>query len=121
MREPGRSEGVQRHYGGAELDRLSFIRHARQLGFPLDAIRELLNLSDHPSRPCAEADEIARRQMRQVEQRLARTEALRTELQRMERACSGGRTANRSEEDKVGKECIRTNRCRWAGYPKTKQ
>src|SRR3546814_20582317 len=44
MPEPGRSEGGQRRYGDAELDRLSFIRHARQLGFPLDAIRELLNL-----------------------------------------------------------------------------
>src|SRR3546814_17454734 len=94
MPKPGRSEGGKRRYGDAELDRLSFIRHARQLGFPLDAIRELLNLSDHPSRPCAEADEIARRQLRQVEQRLARLEALRTELQRMVRECSGGRTAN---------------------------
>ncbi|MEQ9213438.1 MAG: helix-turn-helix domain-containing protein [Marinovum algicola] len=94
MPEPGRSEGGQRRYGDAELDRLSFIRHARQLGFPLDAIRELLNLSDHPNRPCAEADEIARRQLRQVEQRLARLEALRTELQRMVRECSGGRTAD---------------------------
>ena len=94
MPEPGRSEGGQRRYGDAELDRLSFIRHARQLGFPLDAIRELLNLSDHPNRPCAEADEIARRQLRQVEQRLARLEALRTELPRMVRECSGGRTAD---------------------------
>ncbi|MEQ8395888.1 helix-turn-helix domain-containing protein [Thalassobaculum sp.] len=94
MPEPGRSEGGQRRYGDAELDRLSFIRHARQLGFPLDAIRELLNLSDHPNRPCAEADEIARRQLRQVEQRLARLEALRTELQRMVHECSGGRTAD---------------------------
>ncbi len=94
MPEPGRSEGGQRRYGDAELDRLSFIRHARQLGFPLDAIRELLNLSDHPNRACAEADEIARRQLRQVEQRLARLEALRTELQRMVHECSGGRTAN---------------------------
>ena len=94
MPEPGRTVGRQRRYGDAELDRLSFIRHARQLGFPLDAIRELLALGDHPNRPCDEADAIARRQLRQVEQRIARLEALRTELQRMVHECSGGRTAD---------------------------
>ncbi|MCB1972701.1 MAG: helix-turn-helix domain-containing protein, partial [Geminicoccaceae bacterium] len=94
MPEPGRTEGGQRRYGDDELDRLAFIRHARQLGFSLEAIRELLDLSDHPHRPCLEADAIARRQLKQVEQRLARLEALRTELQRMVHECSGGQTAD---------------------------
>jgi DNA-binding transcriptional MerR regulator len=58
MPEPGRTEGGQRRYGDAEVDRLSFIRHARQLGFPLEAIRELLDLSDNPDRSCHEADSI---------------------------------------------------------------
>lgn len=94
MPEPGRTGGGQRRYDEADLDRLSFIRHARQLGFTLEAIRELLDLSDHPDRPCHEADVIARRQLKQVEQRLARLEALRTELKRMVHECSGGRTAD---------------------------
>ena len=94
MPEPGRSEGGQRRYDNAQLDRLSFIRHSRQLGFSLDAIRELLDLSDHPNRPCDEADAIARRQLKQVEQRMARLKALRTELKRMVHECSGGRTAD---------------------------
>ena len=94
MPEPGRSQGGQRRYGLDELDRLSFVRHARQLGFSLDAIRELLDLSDHPEKSCAEADAIARRQLKQVEQRLARLEALRTELKRMVRECSGGQMSD---------------------------
>lgn len=94
MPDPGRTEGGQRRYGNADLDRLSFIRHARQLGFTLEAIRELLDLSDHPDRPCHEADAIARRQLKQVEQRLARLEALRAELKRMLHECAGGRTAD---------------------------
>ncbi len=94
MPDPGRTEGGQRRYGNADLDRLSFIRHARQLGFTLEAIRELLDLSDHPDRPCHEADAIARRQLKQVEQRLARLEALRAELKRMVHECAGGRTAD---------------------------
>ena len=94
MPDPGRTEGGQRRYGDADLDRLSFIRHARQLGFTLEAIRELLDLSDHPDRPCHEADAIARRQLKQVEQRLTRLEALRTELKRMVHECAGSRTAD---------------------------
>ncbi len=94
MPEPGRTAGGQRRYGNPELDRLAFIRHARQLGFSLEAIRELLDLSDQPDRPCHEADAIARRQLKQVEQRLARLEALRTELKRMVHECSGGQTAD---------------------------
>ena len=42
MPEPGRTEGGQRRYGDAELDRLAFIRHARELGFPLEDVRALL-------------------------------------------------------------------------------
>lgn len=92
--EPGRTAGGQRRYGDAELDRLAFVRHARQLGFSLEAIRELLDLSDQPDQSCHEADSIARRQLKQVEQRIARLEALRTELRRMIHDCSGGNTAD---------------------------
>ena len=90
MPEPGRTEGNQRRYGDAELDRLSFVRHARQLGFSLEAIRELLGLSDSPQQSCGEVDGIARRQLHHVEQRIARLEALRVELARMVADCAGG-------------------------------
>lgn len=88
LREPGRTEGGQRRYDDGDLDRLAFIRHARQLGFTLEAIRELLDLSDSPGRSCADVDRIAHRQLKEVEARIARLEALRTELKRMLRECS---------------------------------
>ncbi len=94
MPEPGRTEGGQRRYGDAELDRLAFIRHSRQLGFSLDAIRELLDLSDNPNKSCEDADAIARRQLKQVEQRMERLKALRAELKRMVHECSGGKSAD---------------------------
>ncbi len=105
MPEPGRTEGGQRRYGNAKLDRLSFIRHARQLGFSLEAIRKLLDLSDEPNRPCHEADVIARRQLKHVEQRIARLEALRTELQRMVLECSGG-SASECRVLEVLRDCL---------------
>lgn len=89
----GRSAGNQRLYGPEALDRLAFIRHARDLGFPLEAIRDLLSLSDRPDQPCHAADAIAREQLRAVEARIARLTALRTELERMIAQCAGGRIA----------------------------
>src|SRR6187402_3801661 len=57
---PRRSEGNQRFYEAADLNRLAFIRHARELGFEVDAIRTLLTLQDDPLQTCASADAIAR-------------------------------------------------------------
>ena len=85
--EPGRTEGGQRRYEDDDLDRLAFIRHARQLGFTLGAIRELLELSDNPGKSCTDVDRIAHRQLKEVEARIARLEALRKELKRMLREC----------------------------------
>lgn len=87
---PSRTEGKQRRYGAAEAMRLNFIRHARELGFEIEAIRELLELSGSPDRPCAEADAIARRHMEAVERRIAQLTALRAELARMIDECGHG-------------------------------
>jgi DNA-binding transcriptional MerR regulator len=88
--EADRSAGNQRLYGRMALDRLTFIRHARELGFPLDAIRDLLSLSDRPDQSCAAADAIARAQLAAVEGRIARLNALKAELERMVVQCAGG-------------------------------
>src|SRR5262245_52430028 len=88
--EPTRSAGNQRRYDKRALDRLAFIRHSRELGFTLDSIRDLLRLSDHPDRPCAEADQIAKARLIEVESRLKRLKALKGELNRMIEACAGG-------------------------------
>ena len=93
MNEPGRSAGGQRRYFEKDLDRLAFIRHSRQLGFSLESIRELLDLSDNPSRSCADADVIARRQLTQVERRIKRLQALKKELKRMVTECEGNSVA----------------------------
>lgn len=92
--EADRSAGNQRLYGQATLDRLAFIRHARDLGFRLEAIRDLLSLSDNPDQSCAAADTIARAQLAEVESRILRLAALKAELERMVVQCSGGRIAN---------------------------
>lgn len=87
---PGRSGGNQRLYSATMLHRLAFIRHARELGFPLESIRDLLSLSDRPDQPCAAADMIARSQLAATRARLARLKALEAELERMVGQCAHG-------------------------------
>lgn len=90
---PPRNEGNRRHYGGADLRRLAFIRHARELGFEIEAIRTLLALQDNPSQPCATADGIAKARLIEVEQRIRSLTALKAELELMIDGCSHGRVA----------------------------
>lgn len=87
---PERTESGRRLYAEADVRRLSFIRHARALGFDLEAIRSLLDLSDHPDRPCDEADSIARAHLTAVETRIAQLRALQRELARIVKSCAGG-------------------------------
>ena len=93
MPQPLRTAGNQRRYGPSHVARLAFIRHGRELGFPLDAIRQFLSLADDPDRPCEAADRMARAQLQAVESRIARLNSLKLELERMIEQCKGGRIA----------------------------
>lgn len=87
LRAPARTHGNQRRYAQGDLDRLKFIRHARELGFALDDVRALLQLAAHPEKPCAEADAIATAQLRDVDGKIARLKSLRRALNAMIAAC----------------------------------
>lgn len=89
-----RTDGNRRLYGPRDLQRLMFIRHARELGFEVDAIRTLLALQDDPNRSCAAADQIARARLAEVKQRIVSLMALRLELERMVDDCACGRVAD---------------------------
>jgi Cu(I)-responsive transcriptional regulator len=91
---PDRTESNRRLYDEGDLRRLAFIRHARELGFEVEAIRTLLSLQDNPGQSCAAADAIAREHLAEVEQRIAKLNALKAELKRMIAECSCGRVAD---------------------------
>lgn len=84
-----RSEGNQRCYSKREQERLAFIKHARELGLTVEAIRELIELSLHPERPCAEPGRIAADQLAGVRSRIARLKKLEVELERISTCCHG--------------------------------
>lgn len=90
---PSRTEANRRLYEERDLQRLAFIRHARELGFELDAIGTLLALQDTPNQSCAAAEEIARARLSEVERRISSLMALKQELERMINECACGRVA----------------------------
>lgn len=87
--EPARTSGNQRRYEKRHLDRLAFIRHARDLGFAIEAIKDLLDLASHPEHPCADIDRIAFENLQVVEAKIEKLGRLRKELKRMLKDCKG--------------------------------
>lgn len=88
--QPARTTGNYRTYGEAELNRLSFIRRARNLGFSIEQVRDLLNLSDRRDQSCAEVDALTRSHLAEVESKIADLQALQRELAAMLGQCSQG-------------------------------
>ena len=89
MAEAERTSGNQRRYDSAGLERLSFIRHARDLGFSIEAILSLIELQEHPDRSCQGATEIAKSQLTDVRAKIKQLRALEKELVRMSKGCEG--------------------------------
>jgi Cu(I)-responsive transcriptional regulator len=90
---PARTGGNYRSYASAHLKRLSFIRRGRDLGFPLDEVRELLRLSDNREQSCADVDRIARVHLAEVERKLSDLKTLRAELRQLVDQCRHGTVA----------------------------
>lgn len=94
MPAPSRTAGNQRRYGPEHVARLGFIQHCRELGFHQKAIRDLLKLTEHPNQNCEAVTQIARSHLDEVNHRMARLTALKSELERMVGVCSGGQIAD---------------------------
>jgi len=76
---PRRSDAGRRLYSPSDTARLTFIRRARELGFPLDVIRAMLGMNDHQM-TCAEVHAEASRQLELVLEKIASLSALERRL-----------------------------------------
>lgn len=88
MALPDRNEGNQRRYDKAALERLSFIKHARDLGLSLEVIRDLIALSEAPQMSCLQAHKITNEHLLEIEKRIAHLNTLKKELQRINTRCN---------------------------------
>jgi len=86
-----RTDSNYRDYSDEHLATLTFVRRARELGFSMAQVRELLALSDHDDKPCEDVDQLVQRQLLEVKRKISDLSALHDELQQMLRSCQADR------------------------------
>lgn len=87
---PPRTEGGHRLYDDAHRSRLLFIRRGRALGFTLDQIRQLIDLSTAPEHVCEDALAMAQEHLTLVETKLAELGQVRDSLRQVVAQCQSG-------------------------------
>ena len=87
LQPAGRLASGYRRYGEAELRRLRFIRRAKALGFSLEDIRTLLELS--AERSVAKVKRAAQLKLADIEARIAELERVGAGLRKLIAACPG--------------------------------
>jgi MerR family transcriptional regulator, copper efflux regulator len=89
IEKPARTASGYRHYRPDVIARLRFIRQAKELGFTLTEIRELLALKVAPGKSCADVKSRAEAKIADVEQRIAQLARMKRALAKLVTACSG--------------------------------
>ena len=88
---PARTAGNYRAYSADHLARLSFVRRARDLGFSIEAVRDLLRLNDQKRRDCGSVGAVVCEHLAEVERKIRDLSALRRELKGLMDQCGAGR------------------------------
>ena len=89
VRKPERSSGGYRQYGETDVHTLRFVRRARDLGFPIERIRELLKLWSDRSRSSHEVKKTALAHVAALEADIAKLTELRDVLRHLAGKCHG--------------------------------
>jgi Cu(I)-responsive transcriptional regulator len=84
-----RTDAGYRQYGDNEVHTLRFIRRARDLGFSMTEIGELLKLWQNRRRASADVRRIAQRHVEDLQHRIAKMEAMKRTLERLIHGCHG--------------------------------
>lgn len=87
---PPRTSSGRRVYGSAEVRTLSFIRRARELGFTLDQVRELLRLVDR-GYSCGEVRDLTRNHIADIGAKIADLRRIERLLKKTSAQCAGGK------------------------------
>ncbi len=85
---PQRSRSGYRQYQADSLRRLRFIRRSKQLGFSLEEIAQLLQLTDDDG-PSASVRQLTLDKLHLVDRKLADLQAMRDALQSLAESCDG--------------------------------
>jgi Cu(I)-responsive transcriptional regulator len=94
LTSPARSDGNYRRYGSDDLDRLIFVRRAREIGFSIEQVKALLDLSDRQEEDCGTVMQLAQEHLAEVEQKISDLTNLKQRLSTLVSSCGGGKVAN---------------------------
>ena len=86
---PRRTDAGYRQYEPTEVHTLRFIRHARDLGFSIHAIGELVGLWQNRRRPSREVKALALTHIQQLEQKAQELLAMKASLEHLVQCCHG--------------------------------
>lgn len=87
--KPPRRDSGYRDYGEADVHRLRFVHRARELGFSIERIRDLLRLWHDQKRPSREVKKVAEEHIAELEGQIARMHGLLSTLKHLARSCEG--------------------------------
>jgi MerR family gold-responsive transcriptional activator of gol and ges genes len=87
--QPARTPSGYRAYSSKDVHRLNFVRRARDLGFSVNEIHELLNLWSDQSRQSVEVKRIASTHIRELRDKIAELERMADALQTLVDCCAG--------------------------------
>ncbi len=89
LNEPPRRESGYRQYPEDVVARLRFIKRAKELGFSLKEIKELLTLRVDPTMTCAEVRSKAQAKIADVEEKIQALQKIKKALVKLTTVCRG--------------------------------
>lgn len=89
LQEPARKGSGYRQYDEEVIERLLFIRAAKELGFTLNEIKELLSLRLDPASSCADVKQRAEAKIADIDNKLRTLRKMKQALIQLTKSCSG--------------------------------
>jgi MerR family Zn(II)-responsive transcriptional regulator of zntA len=91
IRASERSEAGYRFYNDSDIRRAEFVKAARNIGFSLEDISQLLSIRvDKSSHSCQEVTDITQHKLDEVNEKISELESMQNTLQILLKSCCGG-------------------------------
>ena len=89
LQEPQRKESGYRQYQEEDIRKLVFIQHAKNLGFSLNEIRELMSLQTDSKSTSREVKDLAQHKLHDIEEKIKMLQRMRQTLKHLVDKCPG--------------------------------
>ncbi len=89
LRPPKRKASGYRQFDAQVVDRLRFIRRAKELGFTLKEIKDLLELQEDPASTCSDVKTRAEAKIADIEERIRSLQQMKKALRKLSKTCNG--------------------------------